>query len=234
LSDRGQRQSLAAYDCETGRRVWQAGKDKASYGSPLLAKLAGVRQILLFTAAGVAAHELETGQLLWSYPWSNAERTNCSQPLPNVGSDDQVFISTGYGQGCALLRVESSSEPPWPVQLQKESRDMKTKFTTPVLHRGYIYGLDDGILECVDPQTCRRRWKDGRYGHGQILLAGDLLLVQTEKGPVVLVEPTPEGLRELGSFPALSGKTWNNPALAGRYLLVRNDHEAACFDLPTE
>jgi outer membrane protein assembly factor BamB len=101
-----------------------------------------------------------------------------------------------------------------------------------VFHNGHIYGLDDGILECVDPLTCKRIWKDGRYQHGQVLLAGDLLIVQMENGQVALVEAAPAGWRELGRFTALSGKTWNNPALAGRYLLVRNDHEAACYELP--
>jgi outer membrane protein assembly factor BamB len=226
--------SLSAYDRETGRRLWQGGKDQASYGSPMLATLAGFHQILLFTSEGVAAHEVATGQLLWSFPWTNSERVNCSQPLPDVGRDDQVFVSTGYGKGCALIRVKPSSEG-WSVETLWQSRkDMKTKFTTPVFHRGYIYGLDDGILECLNPRTGRQLWKGTRYHHGQSLLAGDLLLVQSEDGPVVLVEPVPEGQRELGRLPALSGKTWNNPALAGRYLLVRNDHEAACYELPTE
>jgi outer membrane protein assembly factor BamB len=111
---------------------------------------------------------------------------------------------------------------------------MKTKFTTPVLHKGFIYGLDDGILECIDIRNGKRRWKDGRYGHGQILSAGDLLLVLAEDGRVILVEPRPERLQEVGRFQALEGKTWNNPALAGKYLLVRNDREAACYELALE
>jgi outer membrane protein assembly factor BamB len=109
---------------------------------------------------------------------------------------------------------------------------MKTKFTTAVLHKGFAYGLDDGILACLDLATGRQVWKKGRYQHGQILLAGERLVVQTEMGRVVLVKPDPQDLTELGSIPALSSKTWNNPALAGRILLVRNDQEAAGFELP--
>ena len=113
---------------------------------------------------------------------------------------------------------------------------MKAKFTTAVEHQGHAYGLDDGYLACVDLKTGRAKWKERRfrYKHGQVLLVGDLLLVQAEDGDVCLVEATPEEHRELGSFPALDGKTWNNPALAGRFLLVRNAKEAACFELPTE
>ena len=92
--------------------------------------------------------------------------------------------------------------------------------------------LDDGVMVCLDPATGERRWKRGRYGHGQVLLVGDLLLVQSEKGEVVLVEPDPDELRELGRFSVFDDKTWNSPALAGRYLLLRNHREAALFELP--
>ena len=112
-----------------------------------------------------------------------------------------------------------------------ESRSIKAKFTNVVLRDGYLYGLDDGILVCVDVTDGRRVWKKGRYGHGQVLLAGDVLVIQTESGDVVLVRATPEGHRELGRLAALESKTWNNPAIAGRYLVLRNDREAACFEL---
>ena len=87
-------------------------------------------------------------------------------------------------------------------------------------------------LSIIDLATGKRKWKAGRYQHGQVLLAGDLLIVQAEGGDVALVHADPGKLLELGRISALSGKTWNNPALAGRFLLVRNDHEAACYELP--
>ena len=97
---------------------------------------------------------------------------------------------------------------------------------------GFAYGLDDGILVCLDLATGARKWKGGRYGHGQVLRVDDLLLVQAEAGDVVLVEANPDGHHELTRFPALKGKTWNNPVVSAPYLLVRNDREAACFRLP--
>ncbi len=113
-----------------------------------------------------------------------------------------------------------------------ESRGLKAKFSNVVYAGGFLYGLDDGILVCLDPESGERRWKRGRYGHGQIMLVDDLLLVLGEDGTVALVEASPEAYREVSRFPALEGKTWNHPALAGPYLLVRNDHEAACYELP--
>ncbi len=109
---------------------------------------------------------------------------------------------------------------------------MKAKFTNLVAHEGYVYGLDDGVMVCLDPETGERMWKRGRYGHGNILLVGDHLLVQTERGDMVLLEASSEEHRELGKFTALKGKAWNPIAFAAPYLLVRNDEEAALWRLP--
>ena len=83
------------------------------------------------------------------------------------------------------------------------SRRLKAKFTQVVEHGGFLYGLDEGVLVCLDPADGERRWKSGRYGHGQILLVDDLLLVQAEDGEVVLIDPNPEQLTEVARFPAV-------------------------------
>jgi outer membrane protein assembly factor BamB len=142
-----------------------------------------------------------------------------------------VLLSCSYGKGAALFRVAKSGDD-WSAEQVWGNPNLKAKFSTPVLYHGFVYGLDDGILTCIEPKLGKRLWKDGRYGHGQILLAGDRLIVQTDAGPVVLVEPSPDGLQERGRVGALTGKTWNTMALAGRRLLVRNDRWAACLELP--
>ncbi len=109
---------------------------------------------------------------------------------------------------------------------------MKTKFSNVCVREDYAYGLDEGRLACVEMKSGERMWKGGKYGYGQNLLVGDLLLVQAESGDVALVEAKPEAFEEVARIEALNGKNWNYPALAGKYLLLRNDQEAVCFEVP--
>ena len=108
---------------------------------------------------------------------------------------------------------------------------MKNQFTSSVLHEGSIYGLDEAILACLDAATGELKWKGGRYGYGQVMLADGHLIVLTEGGDLALVRAMPDKHTELVRFPAIEGKTWNHPAIVDGLLLVRNINEMAAFDL---
>jgi len=223
--------SLVAYHKDTGARIWSGGNDRAAYSSPLVATLQGMRQILIFNQNDVVAHDPVTGQILWRQPWPGGSEC-VAQPLPLP--NDRVFVSSGYGVGCKLFQIQRTDSAGLQAALVWETNQLKAKFTNVVPRDGYIYGLDDGILVCLDLATGARKWKAGRYGHGQMIGVDDLLLIQAESGDVALVEANPAAHKELARFAALAGKTWNNPALAGEYLLVRNDREAACYQLALE
>jgi outer membrane protein assembly factor BamB len=221
--------SLLAYRKETGEPLWQSGRDEASYCSPSIATIAGQRQIVILNAQSVSGHDPRDGRVLWDYSW-RGNWPKVAQPL--ALENDRVFIAAGYGLGCVMLQLKRSDAGEWSVIELWKNRNLKPKFTNVVRREGCVYGLDDGTLVCLDLATGERKWKDGRYGHGQVLLVEDVLLIQAESGDVVLVEANPNEHRELGRFSAIEGKTWNNPVLAGNYLLVRNDREAACYELP--
>jgi outer membrane protein assembly factor BamB len=223
--------SLLAYDIETGQLAWGGGRDASGYSSPLIATLSGVRQIVIFNKGSVSAHDPANGDELWSFPWPEMQ-PNVAQPLPLPG--DRLLVSSGYGVGSKLLEIGGDAQAGLEVDVVWESPRLKAKFTTVVHHEGTVYGLDDGVLVALDPETGERRWKRGRYGHGQVLLVGDLLVVQTEDGEIVLVEANPNRHVELGRIEVVDGRAWNTPALVGPYLLVRNDREAVCLELPTE
>ncbi len=221
--------SLLAYRKDSGKPAWEANEDKASYASPVAMTLAGVPQVVSVNAASAAGHDPANGKLLWKYDWPG-DMAKCSQPVALGG--DRVFISAGYGLGAVVLQVKAAAtKGSQEVSEVWKNKNLKTHFTNVVLRDEFAYGLDDGILECVSLATGERKWKAGRYGHGQVLRVGDVLLVQAESGDVVMVEASPAGHHELGRLHALHAKTWNNPVVAGPYLLVRNDQEAACYRL---
>lgn len=223
--------SLVAYDARTGERRWSGGDDPAAYSSPRVATLGGVRQVVVFSQESLAGHDVRTGAVLWRDPWpERAEKV--SQPV--VLGDDLVFVSVGYGVGGRLVKVSRTAGGTWRADHVWRTRQLKAKFTQVVAHRGFLYGLDEGVLVCLDPKDGERRWKSGRYGHGQVLLVDELLLVQAEDGEVVLVQPGPERHVELARFQAVEGRAWATPALVGDLLLVRGDVEAACYRLPIE
>ncbi|MBT6660995.1 MAG: PQQ-like beta-propeller repeat protein [Verrucomicrobia bacterium] len=220
--------SLFAYDMAGGEPVWSGGNSRAGYSSARLAKLHDETQILIFNQDGLAAHSPNNGSVTWRFDWS-APYPHVSMPLSLPGN--KVLLSLGYGKGSKLLQVDFVDGVFSATELWKSIR-MKAKFTNLVFHDDHIFGLDDGMFACIDAERGRRKWKDGRYGHGQILLRGSHILVMAENGDVILLESNPEKQVELTKFAALDGKTWNPPSLAGEYLLVRNHREAACYKLP--
>ncbi|MBX3743840.1 MAG: PQQ-like beta-propeller repeat protein [Verrucomicrobiae bacterium] len=222
--------SLVALRADTGAWVWSGGESSAHYSSPRVETLLGVPQILTFTAAAAAAHDPRDGALLWAYAWRGGHPHVAD---PRAVDDRRVLISSGYGTGSHLVEIERGEGGTWSAdRLVWRSIRLRSKFANVLLRGGYVYGLDDGRLVCVDLADGTRRWDGERYGHGQVLLVDEWILVTTESGEVALVEAKPEAFREVARFRALEGKTWNPPALAGDLLLVRNDREAAAFRIP--
>ena len=224
--------TLLAYRRSNGEPLWRSGADKASYASPIIATLAGRRVILSVNAASLTANDPVSGEVLLSYPWSDDKWPKASQPVVLEG--DRVFVSAGYGLGCALLEIKSGPDGKLVANPLWKNLRMKTQFNSVAAREGFLYGLDDGLLACVEIASGERKWKAGRYGSGQTLLADDLVIIQSESGAVALAEAQPGGFKELGRIPALTAKTWSHPTLAGRYLLVRNSEEFACYELPLQ
>jgi outer membrane protein assembly factor BamB len=224
--------TVLAFDRATGQERWRSGEDRASYSSPIAGRLAGREVVISFNAATFTVHDLQSGELLLSQRWGADKPPKGAQPVLLDG--DRLFVTAGYGMGCEMFQISTADDGELSARSLWKNLRMKAQFNSVAFRDGHLYGLDDGLLACVDAATGTRRWKEGRFGSGQSLLVDNLVLVQGERGTVTLLEASPEGCRELGQIPALSSKTWNHPTLAGRYLLVRNDREAVCYELPVK
>ena len=224
----GDRHSLRVHHAGTGRLLWTANPSSGSYCSPQIAELGGVRQLLVFDAAGLKGFDLSQGQELWSFPWTNGPQINVAQPV--VLDAESVLIGTGYATGSARLQIRREGDQ-WTAKSVWTTKKMKPKFNGMVRLGDAVYGLDDGVLACLDLSTGKQLWKAGRYGFGQLLLAGQTLIVLTEAGEVVCLDASPQAAKEIGRFQAISGITWNQLQLVRGLLLVRSNEEAACYDL---
>ena len=220
--------SIVAYERRSGKQLWTALDDEQAYVSPMRVTLLGVPQFLVVSAKRLVGLSLDRRAVLWEFPWSTDHDASAAQPI--VIGDQRVFYSSGYGTGAAVIELTKDGDRFAVREVWRNIR-MKNRQSSSVLHDGFIYGLDEGILACLDASTGELKWKGGRYGHGQVLLAGNHLVVITEEGELVLVAATPEKLREVARVPAIDGQTWNVPAFADGILLVRNTEEMAAFDL---
>lgn len=217
---------IVAYEKRSGKRVWGSQDDQAAYASPVSVTLGGRRQLLVMMASRVVGLAPEDGKLLWEYAWSTQEGINATEPI--VVGPSRVYVSSGYGHGAAVIELSPQGDG-YQARAVWTSNRMKNKFNGAVLHEGHIYGLDEGILACIEVETGALKWKGGRYGYGQTLLASGHIVALTEDGDVVLIRASPDRLQEKARFSALSGKTWNVPAITDGILLVRNEREMAAF-----
>lgn len=224
--------TLIAYRRSDGQLAWKAGKDGGSYSSPVLMTLAGREQILSVNSNSVTGHDPASGAVLWKFDWPGM--------FPKVGqpvqvTPERVLITSSYGLKSNLLEVKPAADGRLSVSSIWAASAPRTKFSSASVFGTHAYALDEGTFCCVDLATGERGWREGRYGFGQQIRLGEsLMLVQAEKGFVALVKANPAKLEEVSRLEALNAKTWNPPTLAGRWLLLRNDREAVCFELPAK
>jgi outer membrane protein assembly factor BamB len=221
---------LAAYDLATGDPRWRGPEGGVSYSSPHLLTIGGEEQVLLLSDAGAISVAPADGRVLWKHSWPGSIILQ-----PALTADGGVLITaSGAAGGIGTRRLALARGPGgWTVEEVWTSRGLKPYFNDFVVHDGHAFGFDGSILACIDLQDGKRKWKGGRYGHGQLVLLADqdLLLVLSEEGELALVAAVPGQFTEIARFPAMEGKTWNHPVLAGDILLVRNGQEMVAFRL---
>jgi outer membrane protein assembly factor BamB len=220
---------LAGYDADTGAPRWVGPTGGGGYSSPHLFTVDGVPQVVLMRGARTVAVSPADGALLWEHIWEPA--VSIVQPVALEGGHLIVTAGDGMGGGGLRRLAISKAGERWHVEERWTSRGLKPYFNDLVVHKGFAYGFDGSILACVDLSDGARKWKGGRYGHGQMVLLPDqdLLLVLSEDGELALVKATPEAFGEIARMRALEGKTWNHPVVVGDTILVRNGEEMAAF-----
>lgn len=222
---------VMAFDAATGQARWSAACGPESYSSPQLSKVLGEDSVLMLSNDGLLMLDPATGKVRLNYAW---KFDGYRALQPTVIGDDVVLLPTPMSEGTRAIRVSKKEGDQLAAEELWTSKHMKPDFTELLAHNGFLYGIDGSMFSCLDLKTGVRIWKDGRYGKGEavFLESTEQILIAAENGTVALLQADPTAHKELTSFQALKGKTWNHPVLVGNKLLVRNGSEAACYELP--
>jgi outer membrane protein assembly factor BamB len=227
----GPKAGVVAFDAKTGRVLWSATDDPASYSSGIAATIAGRRYAIFLTRNGLLGLDPGTGAIAFQRNWRAraASSVNVATPLV-VG--DLIFVSAEYGPGAGVLRLEGSK-----LVEQWTSDDVLSNHYATSVHRdGYLYGFHGRqefgpSLRSVELKTGKVQWSEERFRGGTITLVGDRLLVMREGGELILAPAVPQAFRPLARAQVLPGTVRAYPAVANGFVYVRNESTLICLDL---
>ena len=218
---------LSAFDRRSGEPRWQV---EAGGGVPILATVAGVRQLILSGVDGASGHLTPTGMTLWRTSWPESDGV---LPAFEHLQDGSLLFGGGRG-GVRVIDVQAHvGAGGMIVALLWRALHLRPTLSAVVQVDGFLYGLDDGRLVCLDATTGFRRWQGARYGHGRLRRAGRHLLVQSEDGDIAVVACDSAQFRQLLRFQAVDTRRgWALPTVHLPWVLTRGTGEAALWELP--
>ena len=219
--------SLAALDKATGEVLWTSLADKPGYATPIRVEVDGVPQIVVLMGEALVSVSPEDGREFWRREWKTTLDANVATPLFHQG---RLFLSTGYGTGCALLELSAPSGKPAATQLWA-GKQMQNCFSTSVLVDGHLYGFHNTILTCMDFTTGEVKWKQRGFNRGSLIAADGKLIIYGERATLALAAASPVKYEEFSRAQVLDGKTWTVPTLSSGRLFVRNEQEMVCLKL---
>jgi outer membrane protein assembly factor BamB len=230
----GRGAGIVAFDAKTGKVLWTATDDEASYSSPVAATIGGRRLVIFLTRNGIVGLEPATGTVRFQRRWRSrqAASVNAASPLVIKDTADMIFVSAEYGPGAAVLRVDGANL----TELWSSDDVLSNHYATSVIHNGVLYGFHGRqefgqSFRAVDFRTGRVRWSEERFMAGSVLLAGDRLLILRENGELVLAAASPEAFKPVARAQILPATVRAFPALAGGMLFARNEKDLVCIDL---
>jgi outer membrane protein assembly factor BamB len=228
----GEGEALLGIRKRDGTIAWKGQDDLMTHATPVLATIGGTRQIIFFTQKGLVSLAPESGSVLWRHPFPFNVSTAAS---PVVGGDI-VYCSAGYGIGAGAVKILKSGDR-WEVaELWRKPNELINHWSTPVFKAGHLYGMfsfkeyGTGALKCVKLETGEEMWEQEGFGPGNVILAGERLLVLGDAGQLLLVEAEPKAYRELARTQAVTGKCWSTPAVSEGRIYIRSTREGVCLD----
>jgi outer membrane protein assembly factor BamB len=222
---------IVAFDKDTGKEVWKATDDEASYSSPVAASIDGTRHVFFFTRDGLVSLDPKTGAVHFRKHWRSRQHASVNAATPIVVKD-RVFISASYNTGAVLLRIRKDGAD----EIWSGDEVMSNHYNTCIYRNGFLYGFDGrqeqtAQLRCVHLETGQVQWTQERFGCACLVLADRNLIALTEKGDLVLIEATHESYQEKARTTFLTYPCRAPLALADSRLYGRDEKKLVCWNV---
>jgi outer membrane protein assembly factor BamB len=235
--------TLVALRTSDANPVWRSQDEAMTHSTPVLATIHGVRQLIFATQSGLVALEPQSGNLLWRFAYPFSYFTSLA--VSPVVDEDMIFVCGAHSYGMGSLVVQANfTNNTWMITLLWSANQPAAHWMTPVAYQGFLYG-QFGIqsfdsptaqLKCVDMRTGAVKWSTNNFGRGGTILVDNHLLVLTERGDLVLVQPNTNAYTEVARCLAIpnynlnTNRCWNVPAVADGRVYLRSTVYGACFD----
>lgn len=224
---------VIAFDKTNGEKRWQTEKFRPGYGTAVAFERNNQRLIAVFNNDCLLVVKAADGNEVTRFPWESSYATTSTTPIIH---NDTIFISAGYGQGCALLQWQGNE-----LSEVYASKEMANHFNNSVLYGGLLYGIHgnthsnrNGKIVCMDHQTGKVHWSQRGYGVGSLLVADGKCLVLSDEGELVVCRASGDKYEELAKAKILDGLCWTVPLLVNDHIYARNSTgDLVCVQLPT-
>jgi outer membrane protein assembly factor BamB len=227
----GNKGGIVAFEAKTGKVLWTATTDAASYSSGVGATIQGRRYAVFLTRDSLVGLDPATGQVRFQRPWRARQAASVNAATPIVVGD-AIFISAEYGPGAGVLRFDGTKL----AEVWTSNDVLSNHYATSVYHDGQLYGYHGRqefgpVFRAVSFQTGKVLWSTDRFGAGSVTLAGNRLLIIRETGELILAALSPKSFQAIAKAQILPPTIRAYPALADGVLYVRNDNTLVALDL---
>jgi outer membrane protein assembly factor BamB len=231
----GRDAGIVAFDAKTGKVVWTATTDEASYSSGVAATIGGRRSVVFLTRTNLIGLDPDTGKVQFQKRWRALQAASVNAATPLIINDpagDLIFVSAEYGPGAGVFRINGANLVPF----WTSDEVLNHHYATSVYRDGILYGFHGRqefgqSFRAVELRTGKVRWSQERFLAGSVMLAGDRLLIMRETGELVLAAASPDAFRPLARAQVLPAVVRAFPALADGLFYIRNEKEMVCLDL---
>ena len=222
---------IVAFDITSGKVEWKATDDEASYSSPISTSINGRTYVLALAREALVSLNPGDGRLLFRYPWRPAMDASVTSATPLV-VDELIFISASYGAGARLLRFKAAG----PELIWAADDVLSNHYATSVQRQGFLYGWhgrqEQGCdFRCVELKTGKVRWIQPGLKAGTVTLAGEELLLLTERGELLRLPASPNAFKPTARAQVLPSGVRAAPALANGLFYARSENRLVCLDL---